>query len=198
MAAVTAPIAQLSQATACSARTARGMRTPTGDYMVCAGGHAAGDPHGAGFGNAGWFTWTDGSDGTAPLPQAARDAMARLELAFAAPHIVRVVTRYEVAAARYDELIAKPVSALKPAEVDAIGDAQQVIAESFGILAEAGRLDLIAPAETAARYRLAATHCRQLAEAADFDGCLDAQDEMAMCRCQLAQAGRLDLIEVAA
>ena len=29
---------------------------------------------------------------TAPLPQAARDAMARLELAFAAPHIVRAVT----------------------------------------------------------------------------------------------------------
>jgi hypothetical protein len=112
--------------------------------------------------------------------------------------VQRAVVRYEVAAARYDELEARPATSLSPAEFDAIGDAQQVIAESFGILAEAGRLDLIAPAETAARYRLAASHCRQLAESADYDGCLQAQDEMAMCRCQLAQAGRLDLIEVAA
>lgn len=43
----------------CSARTARGMRTPTGDYMTCTGGHSAGDPHGAPFGKAGWFSWTD-------------------------------------------------------------------------------------------------------------------------------------------
>lgn len=50
---------------------------------------------------------------------------------------------------------------------------------------------------TAARYLDAAEHCRALAEAADFDGCLAAQDEMAMCRCQLARAGRLDLIGVA-
>lgn len=134
---------------------------------------------------------------TAPLPAVAVDEMRRLELALAAPEIVRAVTRYEVATARYDELIAKPASALKPAEVDAFGDAQQVIAESLAVLAEASRLDLIAPAEAAARYRVAASHCRQLVEAADFDGCLEAQDEMAMCRCKLAAAGRLDLIEVA-
>lgn len=46
----------------------------------------------------------------------------------------------------------------------------------------------------AVRYLDAAEHCRALAASADFDGCLAAQDEMAMCRCQLAAAGRLDLI----
>jgi hypothetical protein len=51
---------------------------------------------------------------------------------------------------------------------------------------------------TAVRYRNAAEHCQALAAAADFDGCLAAQDEMAMCRCQLAAAGRLDLIGAAA
>jgi hypothetical protein len=35
------------------------MRTPTGDYLTCAGQHAPGDPHGAPFGESGWFTWTD-------------------------------------------------------------------------------------------------------------------------------------------
>ncbi|MDX3027513.1 hypothetical protein [Streptomyces scabiei] len=49
---------------------------------------------------------------------------------------------------------------------------------------------------TAIRYRDAAEHCQALAAASDFDGCLAAQDEMAMCRCQLAAAGRLDLIGV--
>jgi hypothetical protein len=44
------------------------------------------------------------------------------------------------------------------------------------------------------RYEAASEHCRALAEAGDYDGCLAAQDEMAMCRCQLAAAGRLDLI----
>ncbi|GGW81116.1 hypothetical protein [Streptomyces griseoloalbus] len=57
------------------------------------------------------------------------------------------------------------------------------------------RIDI--PVVALARYRSAAEHCRALAESADFDGCLAAQDEMAMCRCQLAAAGRLDLIGVA-
>jgi hypothetical protein len=57
------------------------------------------------------------------------------------------------------------------------------------------RTDL--PVVAVARYEAASRHCRQLAEAADYDGCLDAQDEMAMCRCQLAAVGRLDLIEAA-
>jgi hypothetical protein len=111
--------------------------------------------------------------------------------------IVRALTRYEIASARYDELDARPASTLSPAEVDAFHAAQQTVTEAFCVLAEAGRLDLIEPAETAARYRWASVHCRRLAETADFDGCLEAQDEMAMCRCQLAAAGRLDLIEAA-
>lgn len=53
------------------------------------------------------------------------------------------------------------------------------------------------PVVAVARYQSASEHCRALAESADFDGCLAAQDEMAMCRCQLAAAGRLDLIGVA-
>lgn len=50
------------------------------------------------------------------------------------------------------------------------------------------------PVVAVARYQSAAAHCRQYADGADFDACADAQDEMAMCRCQLATAGRLDLI----
>ena len=53
------------------------------------------------------------------------------------------------------------------------------------------RLDL---GVTALRYRDAAEHCQAASAAADFDGCLAAQDEMRMCRCQLEAAGRLDLI----
>ncbi|MFJ3507827.1 hypothetical protein [Streptomyces luteogriseus] len=47
---------------------------------------------------------------------------------------------------------------------------------------------------TALRYRDAAEHCQAASAVDDFDGCLAAQDEMAMCRCQLEKAGRLDLI----
>lgn len=43
----------------CSVRTPRGMRTPTGDFLTCTGQHALGEPHGAAFGESGWFTWTD-------------------------------------------------------------------------------------------------------------------------------------------
>lgn len=136
---------------------------------------------------------------TAPLPPAAVSAMARLERAFLPVplDIVRAVAHYEAATARYDELVARPASGLSPAEVDALGFAQQTVAEALAILADHGRLDLIAPAEAAARYRQAASHCRRLVATADFDACADVQDEMAMCRCQLAKAGRLDLIEAA-
>jgi hypothetical protein len=51
-------------------------------------------------------------------------------------------------------------------------------------------------AETASRYRQAAAHYRDLAECGDYEGCEYIRDEMAMCRCQLADAGRLDLIGV--
>jgi hypothetical protein len=133
---------------------------------------------------------------TGPLPSAADAALARLERAFLPLPLVRAVTRYEVAAFRYDELIARPASSLSPAEVDAIGDAQQMMADAFGVLAEKGRTDLLHPLWAADRYRNAAEHYRALVAVADFDGCLAAQDEMAMCRCQLAAAGRLDLIGV--
>jgi len=141
-------------------------------------------------------TWRDASAGTAPLWPAAAEALARLSRAFVPVplHVARAVTRYEVAALRFDELYARPASALSPAEVDAIGDAQQTMADAFGVLAEAGRTDLLDPLFTADRYKGAAAHSSSAALAGDFDGCLDAQDEMRMCRCQLERAGRLDLI----
>jgi hypothetical protein len=136
---------------------------------------------------------------TAPLPTPAAEALARLESAFAPLplHVVKAVTRYEIASARFDELDARPAASLSIAEVDAYFAAQQTVGEAFTTLAEAGRLDLIAPAEVAARYRWAAVHCRQAAASADYEACADAQDEMRMCKCQLAKAGRLDLIGVA-
>lgn len=145
---------------------------------------------------------------TAPLPAPAAEALARLECAFLPLDIVRAVTRYETASARYDELIARPASTLSPAEFDALGVAQQTMAEAFGVLADAGRLDLTTPAETAARYRQASAHCRRLSMACtakldmggEFSGLVDslsdARDEMGHCRCQLEQAGRLDLLGV--
>ncbi|QQM45159.1 hypothetical protein [Streptomyces liliifuscus] len=135
---------------------------------------------------------------TAPLPAPAVAALARLELKLTAPAaVVRAVTVYEVATARYDELIAHPASTLSGAEFDSLTSAQDSLTEAFTTLAEAGRLDLIAPAEIAGRYRLASLDCRRAAAKRNFDGCLAAQDEMRMCRCQLASAGRLDLIGVA-
>lgn len=49
---------------------------------------------------------------------------------------------------------------------------------------------------TATRYRDASALCSNLSLSGDVDGCLAVQDEMAMCRCQLAAAGCLALIEV--
>lgn len=54
----------------------------------------------------------------------------------------------------------------------------------------------IPPAEAASRYRQAAAHLRDLATHGDYDGCEYIRDEMSHCRCQLAAAGRLDLIGV--
>ena len=143
---------------------------------------------------------------TAPLPASAATALANLERAFLPPAVVRAVTRYEIATARFDELAAKPASELKPAEVDAFRAAQQTIADAFGVLAEAKRLDLIGPAETATRYRQAVMHCRSLSMACTaklddgdefsqlFDALRDARDEIGHCLCQLRDAGRLDLV----
>lgn len=133
---------------------------------------------------------------TAPLPAPAVEALARLERAFLPMplEIVRAVTRYETAALRHDELAARET--LSPVEVDAIRDAQDTMADSFGVLAKAGRVDLLRPLAAATRFRNASAHCRELAADGDYDGCWPLQDEMRMCRCQLEQAGRLDLIEV--
>jgi hypothetical protein len=47
---------------------------------------------------------------------------------------------------------------------------------------------------TAFRYLDASKHCASASRAGDYEGCLLAQDTMRACRCQLEQAGRLDLI----
>ena len=133
---------------------------------------------------------------TAPLPAPAVEALARLERAFAPLplHLVRALRRFEAATVRRDELAAKPASQWSPAEFDSSKAAHDAIVESVLTLGNAGRLDLIAPAETASRFRRASAHCRALVQSADYDGCLAVQDEMRACRCQLEQAGRLDLI----
>ncbi|MET7429606.1 hypothetical protein ABZT16_11490 [Streptomyces flaveolus] len=81
---------------------------------------------------------------TAPLPPVAVDAMRRLELAFAAPEVVRAVTRYMVASARTAELsAAMDVRDLSGAEFDSLVLAQDVMAASRATLAAAGQLYLI-------------------------------------------------------
>jgi len=113
-------------------------------------------------------------------------------------HIVRAVSRYEVAALRYDELSARPASTLSPAEHDAWQVAQQTMSDEFAVLADAGRTDLLHPLWTADRYRVAAARCSAASAAGNIERCLVAQDVMRACRCQLEQAGRLDLIGGAA
>lgn len=141
---------------------------------------------------------------TAPLPPAAESALAKLDRAFLPLPLIRAVTRYEVAAARYDELIARPVSELSPAEVDSIGFAQQTLDDSFGVLAEAGRTDLLRPLETATQYRFAEARANELIGIAvtgsmsdlDADDLAHNVDLMAGYRATLAAVGRLDLIGV--
>lgn len=131
---------------------------------------------------------------TAPLPTPAAAALSRLERAFLPAELVVAVTRFETAAARYDELVARPASTLSPAEFDAVADSQQVMADAMAVLAEAGRTDLLAPLSTADQYRSAKAHYRDLAASGDFEGCEYVRDLMADCLCQLKNAGRLDLI----
>lgn len=141
---------------------------------------------------------------TSPLPPAAAAALDRIDRAFLPLEIVRAVTVYEVASARYDELVARPASTLSPAEFDACLSAQQRLAEAFGVLAEAGRLDLIKDpvAAAAAVYRKSESRANELI-GIGRTGCmsdLDADDLahhvdlMAGARATLAEAGRLDLI----
>jgi len=113
------------------------------------------------------------------------------------PAVTTAVAQYEAATLRHDNLAAKPLP-LSPADLEAFLTTQGAIFEAVVVLADHRRLDLTNPAETASRYRQAAAHCRRYAADADFDACADTQDEMAMCRCQLAAAGRLDLIGASA
>ena len=142
---------------------------------------------------------------SAPLPPAGEAALSRLDRAFLPLPLVRAVTRYEIAAARYDELIARPASELSPAEFDSVGAAQQTMADSLGVLADAGRTDLLAPLWAADSYRASEARANELI-AIGRAGCmsdLDADDLahridlMAGYRATLAAAGRLDLIEAA-
>ncbi|MFJ7963164.1 hypothetical protein [Streptomyces sp. NPDC096324] len=54
-----------------------------------------------------------------------------------------------------------------------------------------------APADATTRYDSVAAHYQELAAAGDYEGCLDAADEMAMRLRQQAMADRADLIRVA-
>lgn len=139
MAAVIAPTAQLSQAAACSARTARCERTPTGDYMVCAGGHAEGDPHGAGFGKAGWFTWTD--DQTIDT----LDALTHEAASYVRPtvEVRHAVARFESAARTVKSFDGVASADMTPDEYNTWYDRLTVMREARAFLASAGQLHLI-------------------------------------------------------
>lgn len=78
----------------------------------------------------------------------------------------------------------RPTAPLPPAASAALAKLEQVLPP----------LELVF---TATRYQAAAARYRLLVDCGDYDGCLDLGDEMAMCRCELAKAGRLDLIEAA-
>ncbi len=81
---------------------------------------------------------------TAPLSPAASAALARLERPFLPLHVVRAVTRYEVASARTAELSHLMDSRdLSGAEFNALFDAQTAMAGARAELKNAGRLDLI-------------------------------------------------------
>lgn len=98
---------------------------------------------------------------TAPLPPAAVAAMSSLELRLSgrtvpdalareasshvrvSPEIEEAVACYMAAAAVFDELYARPASTLSSAEFDAFRRSQQLVAETLGVLADAGMLHLI-------------------------------------------------------
>jgi hypothetical protein len=98
---------------------------------------------------------------TAQLPQLARDAMRRLELALAdrsvndvlaheagsyvrvTPDVARAVTVYEVASERYAELVAMDARKMTGADFDSLATAQDRMNEARARLAAAGQLHLI-------------------------------------------------------
>jgi hypothetical protein len=93
------------------------------------------------------------------LPPAARDALHRLERAFAgrstadvlareagshvSEEIRRVVVRFEIAAATVDRLSRVDARDMPPAQFDHLADAQKQMAEHRATLAAAGQLHLI-------------------------------------------------------
>ena len=82
---------------------------------------------------------------TAPLPPAAQQAVARLELRLNYPtDLYRARTRYEVASERTAQLSAwMDRRDLTSAEFNAFDYAQDVMRQTRGELAAGGRLDLI-------------------------------------------------------
>lgn len=85
----------------------------------------------------------DHQDPTAPLPTPAVAALARLELALAAPDVQRAAPRHAVATARIAELEALDARRMSAAQFDALLDAQNELEMRRKQLADAGRLDLI-------------------------------------------------------
>lgn len=137
---------------------------------------------------------------TAPLPQPAVDALHRLQLSFASP-----VERLRVQIARLEESLriqrAGRDSDLAEMRNPALTEMERANLEgsfqttAWEIIRLQGQLrEYRAALAVATRYWQASEHCRELAAAGKYVACLPVQDEMAMCRCQLAAAGRLDLI----
>jgi len=141
---------------------------------------------------------------TAPLPAPAAAALRRLELAFASP-----VERLRIQIARLEHSLqiqrdglACDIAVMRNVALASLerAEAEGSFRVTVGEIADLRRQISGLRRELAivVRFEAASAHCRQLAGSADYDGCLEAQDEMAMCRCQLAAAGRLDLIGVSA
>lgn len=125
----------------CGTRTARGMRTPTGDFMTCVGGHGPNDQHGAPFGTSGWFSW---SGEQASLPPVAAKMLARLLTQFP---LVRAVAQYETAAERVTQLAPLAESdQMSDLDADSLAAAEDIMAAARTVLEAAGRLDLIGEA----------------------------------------------------
>jgi hypothetical protein len=137
------------------------MRTPTGDYMTCAGGHAASDLHGAGFGASGWFSWSGEPDVTSPaiaeqhrierivagLRNGESTVINGTPVTAVSLAEAQAVIRYENASHRTAELSTLMDSRdLTPAEFDALEFAQDTMRQARATLAAAGRLDLIGAA----------------------------------------------------
>jgi hypothetical protein len=106
----------------CPARTAQGMRTPTGDYMACSGGHAVGDLHGAAFGASGWFSWTD-DRAMSPADRLAHEAASYVRTAD------RTSIRTRICRDTIARLSAMDARTMAPADFDHLAQAQAELAQ---------------------------------------------------------------------